>query len=302
MRGNALRVAVPAVAVLALAGVVVIAAGGSTPTGTSASRQAPDVLLDSIISIGLVLLIPGAVLLLYALTQRKDIAREMQSKKYPRSSIVGWVLFTLLFALLTWYRGRDWQPPTLDDSLGDAIFPGESNPTTPAVPGADSYEPEFAWIPALAVAVLTVVAVTAIFLSMRRRRSDTSGGAAMAETIAEILDDTLDDLRAEADPRRAVIAAFARLERTFAAAGLPRRRAETPQEYVTRALLELHVAEASVARLGELFAVAKFSDHDVDAGMKHEAIDALEDVRDELRAAISEGPAAAPLRVGKEHA
>ena len=46
-----------------------------------------------------------------------------------------------------------------------------------------------------------------------------------------MLDETLDDLRAEADPRRAIIAAYARLERVLAANGVP-RTAETSDEYL----------------------------------------------------------------------
>jgi hypothetical protein len=76
--------------------------------------------------------------------------------------------------------------------------------------------------------------------------------------LAVVREDTLDDLRAEQDPRRAIIAAYARLERVLAAFGL---------------------------RLTDLFTRAKFSLHEVDAGMKHEAIEALTIARDELLAA-----------------
>ena len=297
MRGSASRVAVPAIAVLALAGLVAIAAGGSTPTGTGATRQAPDVLLDSVISIGLVLLIPGAVLFLYALTQRKDIARELQSKKYPRTGIVGWILFVGVFSLFTWYRGRDWQPPLLDDELGDRPFPGSRETSTlPEQTGAENYEPEFAWIPVLAVVVLAAIGAIALYLSLRRRATEQPDE--LAETVAEILDETLDDLRAETDPRRAVIAAFARLERSFGAAGVPRRPTETAQEYVARALRELRAAEASVERLEELYEVAKFSHHVVDAAMKAQAIEALEDVRDALRARETERAVETPAVEG----
>ena len=50
----------------------------------------------------------------------------------------------------------------------------------------------------------------------------------------------------------------------------------------------------SVERLTALFEEAKFSPHDVDRGMKNEAIDALAALRDELRAAKA---AAAPVPV-----
>ena len=64
--------------------------------------------------------------------------------------------------------------------------------------------------------------------AQRRRRAlggDDTG--LLAEALADVLEETLDDLRAERDPRRAVIAAYARLERTLAAFGLPRRPSAT---------------------------------------------------------------------------
>jgi signal transduction histidine kinase len=81
-----------------------------------------------------------------------------------------------------------------------------------------------------------------------------------------------------------VIACYARLERALAAAGFPRRRAETQVEHLTRILGELDIETGAVRRLNDLFLRAKFSHHEVDSGMKEEAIAALVDVRDELRA------------------
>ena len=98
-----------------------------------------------------------------------------------------------------------------------------------------------------------------------------------------MLEETLDDLRAEADPRRAVVAAYARLERVLAANGVPRRAAETPDEYLQRVLDGLDVSSDAVERLTRLFVRAKFSAHEVDSTMKEDAIGALEQVRGELR-------------------
>jgi hypothetical protein len=289
VRGSAARVALPVLALLGLAAIVVVAAGGRTPSGTGASRPVPEVFFDSIISIWLVLLIPGALAWIWALSQRKAIAKEMQKRKYPRFGLAGWIAFTLLFAFFAWVRGRNWEPPILDDELGEQAFPGDI-PTTTSPDGVTTYEPEFAWIPVIAITLLAIVAVVAFFLSTRRRGAHDDD--TIVETVTEILDDTLDDLRAEADPRRAVIAAFARLERALTANGLPRERAETAHEYVSRALGVLDVGEVPAQRLAALFEVAKFSDHDVDAGMKDEAIAALEDVRHDLRrAAEREEPA-----------
>ena len=80
-----------------------------------------------------------------------------------------------------------------------------------------------------------------------------------------MLDDTLDDLRAEADPRRAVIAAYARLERVLAANGVARRTSETPDEYLVRVLGDLELRAGCDRTPDELFEQAKFSHHEVDA-------------------------------------
>jgi hypothetical protein len=105
----------------------------------------------------------------------------------------------------------------------------------------------------------------------------------MALALADVLDDALADLRAEVDPRRAIIAAYARMERLLAAYGVPRRAAEAPFEYLGRVLVDLRARAGPVFELTALFERAKFSHHAVDAVMKEEAIQALAAVRDDLR-------------------
>ena len=82
-----------------------------------------------------------------------------------------------------------------------------------------------------------------------------------------------------------MIGAYARMEQALAAYGLPRLPAEAPDEYLQRIFVDLEVSRRSVSRLTALFSWAKFSGHDVAPEMKHEAIAALEAVRNELRAA-----------------
>ena len=103
------------------------------------------------------------------------------------------------------------------------------------------------------------------------------------EEVALALDESLDDLRTEPDLRRAIIAAYARMERTLAGAGIPRRASEAPLEYLARALTELNASRPAVTRLTDLFEWAKFSHHEPDERMRADAVDALEAVRDELR-------------------
>jgi hypothetical protein len=60
---------------------------------------------------------------------------------------------------------------------------------------------------------------------------------------------------------------------------------ETPVEYLRRVLLELTDRADAVARLTDLFELAKFSRHEIDSSMKLDAIGALREIRDDLQAA-----------------
>jgi len=128
-----------------------------------------------------------------------------------------------------------------------------------------------------------VVAV-ALVARARRRKPPREWRFRSQESLAAALDDSLDDLRNEPDLRRAIIAAYARMERALGAAGLPRRPAEAPLEYLARTLRELETSGPAVGRLTDLFEWAKFSQHEPEPEMRDEAIDALVAVRDELRA------------------
>jgi hypothetical protein len=108
------------------------------------------------------------------------------------------------------------------------------------------------------------------------------------EELSLALDESLDDLRHDPDLRRAIVAAYARMEAALAYAGLPRRPAEAPFEYLERALTALDTSAESVRRLTALFEWAKYSHHEPDPAMRDEAIDALVAVRDELRAPTEE--------------
>lgn len=153
--------------------------------------------------------------------------------------------------------------------------------------GNPSKHVPFDWLPAivmLSVALVGAAAVAYILFGKPRKRR--TAESALATQLAAMLDDSLDDLRKERDPRKAVIATYARMETTLAGAGLPRAAAETPLEYLGRVLRELlHTSADAVARLTALFERAKFSTHEIDTGMKDDAIDALVTMRDELRAA-----------------
>ena len=283
-RGASRYLLITASAVLVLVGVVAVASSGSTPAGTDRTRPPADTIVDTFWSLMLVLFVVAAGVFVYGLTQRKAIAREMALRRYPRTGVT-FLGFLLIAAVISYFRLRGWKPPAVQQP-GEPIFPVQPHPVP--IEGQDVVDrtPEFAWIPVLVVVGLAAIAIGAFVIAERRRRRPLApDDAAAAEEVAGLLDDSLDDLRMEQDPRRAVIAAYARLERALSTAGLPRMRAETAEEYVARILGRLEVERRPVERLTELFEAAKFSDHEVDETMKDEAIDALAEIRDELRAA-----------------
>jgi hypothetical protein len=284
VRGRATGVALPAIVVLALIAIVAIAATGSTSSGSGTTRPPAEALLDVFFTLGLVAVLAGGVLLVYGLTQRKAIARELASGRH-RSSLVGWAVLAVVYAALWYFRPNSWGLTEPDAGIEDPLFPDrEVEPGKTGQTPAD-YEPRLSWFAIVLVVALAAAGVAAYVASKRRSRERGPTDEVLAAELAEALDDSLDDLRAEADPRRAIIATYARLERVLAANGVPRRPAETAQEYVPRALRSLALDPRAVERLAELFARAKFSHHEVDTTMKEEAISALEDVREELRLA-----------------
>ena len=136
----------------------------------------------------------------------------------------------------------------------------------------------------VAVAAALLAGAGALVLAGRRTRRPVKPWRFRSrEAVSAALDFSLDDLRNEPDLRRAIIAAYARMERALAVGGIARRPSEAPFEYLARALRGLDTSGASVSRLTALFEWAKFSQHEPGPEMRDEAIEALVAVRDELR-------------------
>ena len=149
---------------------------------------------------------------------------------------------------------------------------------------AESRSPHFRWDELVVILGVLLAVAAGVFIAVRRSRSEPRTRPETAEALAAALDESLDDLLTDPDLRRAIIAAYARMETALAAGGLPRHPAEAPLEYVERALLSLDTSAGAVRRLTELFEWARFSHHEPEPSMRDDAVDALVAVRDELRA------------------
>jgi hypothetical protein len=149
-------------------------------------------------------------------------------------------------------------------------------------------EPTFKW-PVLWVALaLLAIASVPLLHTYRRNKARRAARRALEPMLADELSDeislALDDLREERDIRRAIIAAYARMEAVLARSGLRRRPSETAFEYLRRVLRDLRVSPLAAEGLTGLFEEAKFSRHELGEDARTRAIGALETVRSDLLA------------------
>ena len=101
---------------------------------------------------------------------------------------------------------------------------------------------------------------------------------AAPEPLIAAVDDSLEDLRAESDARRAIIRCYARFERAAAAAGSARLPWHTPMEFMREVLARLP-APAAVRVLTGLFELARFSNRALGLQDRDRAVDALDDIK-----------------------
>jgi hypothetical protein len=282
------RAAAVGAGLLGLLAVVALASGNGRPrVGGTTDIAAVANVRDIVVTVGVTVYVFGIGLVLWAMWGSR-----MRGGKLDRPSGIGSLLvFFALAAALAYGINNQPEPQQPLDEIplgpGEVVVP----PRIPQVPEANPVPPaQFRWELAAGLTAAGAAAVGAVLLLRRRRGEDAeleplSRHELAAAELAAVVEGTLDDLRREADPRRAVIAAYAQMERVLKRHGLPRHAAEAPFEYLTRLLAELRVRPNAALALTELFERARFSDHEIDATMKDEAIDALVSVRDDLRAA-----------------
>jgi hypothetical protein len=154
---------------------------------------------------------------------------------------------------------------------------------------AAAVEPHFEYTVLWISLVVIAVGGGWLYYAWRTRKKRTAMPLDREQTVVEdfaaSIGDAIGDLENEPDARRAVIAAYARMETVLARNGLKRRPSETPVEYLRRILLGLTSRGDSVSRLTSLFEQAKFSRHTIDDAMKQDAIGALREIRDDLQGA-----------------
>jgi Domain of unknown function (DUF4129) len=148
--------------------------------------------------------------------------------------------------------------------------------------GKEVRDPRLRW-DEIAIVLALAGGTVLVMLATRRTRRAPAWSLRREADVSQALDDSIDDLRTDPDLRRAIVAAYARMERALAGSGVARHPAEAPFEYMERALTSLDASADAAERLTALFEWAKFSQHEPRPAMRDEAIDALVAVRDDLR-------------------
>jgi Domain of unknown function (DUF4129) len=287
MKTPSWRGVLPVIGLIGMLAVVAVAAAGHSPAGGASrpSTSTPHLVKDYIGTLALIMLPIGAFLIFWSAFLRRAYANVPLKKSplypgqiVPKPLVTVVLIFVILFIVVRYYHHPH---NTLPGFGRPAAGAGDNGKAKHA---QQPYEPHFQWFPVFVIGSLIVGLGGAMaFLALRRRRDEVER-APVRETLAEVLSETLDDLLRERDPRKAVIGAYAKMERTLAARGFPKRESEAPHEYLGRILGIVAGSGHSVRRLTKLFERARFSPHKIDQQMKDDAIESLRGLRAELEA------------------
>jgi hypothetical protein len=284
--GRSLRVASVLFALFVLLAVVAFASrtgfGHASHTGPTPGY------VNWATSVVLVLFLAMTPVAIWAYMRQTRERLERQPHRSFQMRVLRGLLFVLILAIAWIVRIHFHNRFHLGNGLHNLLF-GNHGATGSGKhgKGADNYSPTFQW-PVLWGALALLAAGVAAWFWWRKTHPAPplrARASTMEADVAESISDAIDDLESEPDARRAVIAAYARMEGSFGRHGLRRQTSETATEYLQRILLGLTTRVEAVGRLTGLFEQAKFSDHPIDGRMKQDAIDSLRLIRDDLRVA-----------------
>ena len=273
---------VPALVLVAMAARSYQPFGGDDDGG---GREASTPFLDGAFTIMFVLMVLAALVAVWAWLHALRTRTKGRGSRSAYSSLVVFLVI-VAFATLAGRNILEYKRHPGQPEAADPGFPGQVLPQKPGQQLEEARDPQVIWPLAIGLAVLIAAVIAAVIIIERRRNRREARTPMEREELMRALDEAIDDLRRDPDLRRAVIAAYARMEQALTVYGLPRKPAEAPYEYLHRVGRELE-AEGPVESLTELFEEAKFSEHAVDETMRGRAIDALTAVRAEVRTAAT---------------
>jgi hypothetical protein len=283
--GRGTRLSLLGIGLLVLLGVVAFASrsGLGHHTASTPSQKYTSYAL-TVFLILFTLMIPVAIYA-YLLRVRDQATSTRKSLRARlRAAGVRWLLVVLIVSVAFYLHERN---PHLFEHLNPFH---QANTRLPHGPARVHPQPNYPFQWSVLWIALVLLAGIAVYGTYRWKTREPAPGLralepAVAEDLAATISDAIDDLEAEPDARRAVIAAYARMEAVLGRNGFQRIPNETAIEYLRRILLGLTSRGDAVTRLTALFERAKFSRNEIDGAMKQEAIGALRAIRNDLSGA-----------------
>ena len=272
-----------AVVTWAMTGVQTGGASGSARTMSPGVSGTLTAILAAAWGAGLV------VLIIVGRRLRRRLAEDAEGLEPPPPPVPWWVTMVawlivaavFLMLLVTFRNGQDGQPrPT----PAPTAAPGDLTSGT----REDQRRPS-AWV-IVGFAAGAAAAAAALAFAARRAASIEEDREPLPELrrhVVGVVDDSINDIERDPDPRRAIIRAYTRMEAVLARGGIPRRPSETPLEYIDGALRTLAIPAGPARSLTDLFEIARFSDRPIDISMKRRAIDCLLDIRSALMSEVT---------------
>jgi len=294
------RLALPLSALALVA--AVMAASSGTGEGTSRLRAGPSSIVFTVLVTFLAVAVVLVLVALVLVATNVRTARADQAPAEPRRRrLTMAVVVTALAAFIAFLLFRLRKHPFVPRARGGAAAPGAPHVGSSPI----HFVPAASYVTAGIVLAL-VLGFLALPVLLRARRGGFTGlrgldGAPLEPgDVAGSPDDDGEVMRAvaavrladpseEPDVRRAVVTAYLHMAAAAAAAGAPRGRGETAQEFLVTLLDSLGVRSGPARDLTAVFERARYSDEPVGEAERATALRALEEIRADLAAAGAVG-------------
>lgn len=258
--------------------VILIVVGAGRQPGSGEWFVIPDLSGVLPVAIGLLALVE-LVLIVYLRPSR----RRARPGSRPRLSLLSLVLIAIVVVLVALAIGP--QQAADDELVTDPAPVPTSLQVDTAVAGEQSRGGQSTEIAALLV-ILVIVGALLVRSGSRQAvpasRLDDGFDEPAEVDLGPAIDEATHHLQIGTDPRMAVIAAYAGLERALAGLGHGREPAETPSEHLKRVLSAVPVLAAPAVRLGRLYELARFSNHRITEAHRRSAAAELRRARQTL--------------------